>query len=161
MQYVRWAIDYHSGRTGRGGDLVYYDPWRRDKIDESLARMGADETRILPDYLESGWVHPKRTLKGRRVTTRVIITPIMGGITLNSTRGKLRHIKVTPPWVKMILRDHRRLRLWRQMTQPLFAASSRMRVLTKRRRTDEAGGDAGICLWALNALNNIEVFFNF
>lgn len=51
------AIDYHSGRTGRGGDFVYYDRWWSHKIDDSSTPMCADATRILSDDLECCWVH--------------------------------------------------------------------------------------------------------
>lgn len=51
------VIYYHTGRTIREGDCVFYDPCRGHKIDERSARMPADATRIISDDLECGWVH--------------------------------------------------------------------------------------------------------
>lgn len=53
------AIDYHLGRTGRGADYVYYDPCRRQKIDELSACTLTDATGVVTDGLDCGWVHPK------------------------------------------------------------------------------------------------------
>lgn len=50
------AIDYHPGRTGHGGDYIYYGLCRRQKIDETPARARAEATRGMPDDLGSGCV---------------------------------------------------------------------------------------------------------
>lgn len=57
------GIDYHPGRTTRGGDFVYYNPWRRHKMDGLSARMSADSPRILPDDLKSGLVNPEEDVE--------------------------------------------------------------------------------------------------
>lgn len=53
------ALDYHPGRTERGGDFLYYDPWSRQKIDEQAAASRASATRVILDDLECCWVHKK------------------------------------------------------------------------------------------------------
>lgn len=43
--------------TGRGSDFVYYDPWRRQKIEEETASSSAVTTRVVPDNLSCGFTH--------------------------------------------------------------------------------------------------------
>lgn len=51
------AIGYHPGHSGRGGDYIYNDPWRSQKIDKTSARARAWAKRVTPYDLECGWVH--------------------------------------------------------------------------------------------------------
>lgn len=39
------VIDYPPGRTERGGDYIFTDPWRGHKIDETSARIRSQSTR--------------------------------------------------------------------------------------------------------------------
>lgn len=49
-RHRQWrAMDYHPGRTRHDGDYTYYDPWRRQKIDETSARSRAEATRVIRD----------------------------------------------------------------------------------------------------------------
>lgn len=59
------AIDYHPGRTCRGGDFFLDDPWRRHTIDEKSAHKRVDAMRVIPCDLKCGCVqveeHVERT----------------------------------------------------------------------------------------------------
>lgn len=57
------AIDYHPGGYGRGGDYIYYDPWRRYKIDETSGLARERATRVISDDLECGRVHLEEELE--------------------------------------------------------------------------------------------------
>lgn len=50
-------LEYDPRRTERGGDFLYYDPWRRQNLDEQTATSRASATRVVPAELECGWVH--------------------------------------------------------------------------------------------------------
>lgn len=49
------ATDHHPGRTGIGGDFVYYDPHERRKIDENTARSRASAARVMPGDQPRDW----------------------------------------------------------------------------------------------------------
>lgn len=51
LQRQSRAIDYHPGATGHWGDYIYYDPRRRQKIDDTLARGRVEEMRVIPEDL--------------------------------------------------------------------------------------------------------------
>lgn len=51
------AVYYHPGRTGTGGDFIYYVPLMRMKIDGQTARSGPAATRVFPEDMPIGWLH--------------------------------------------------------------------------------------------------------
>lgn len=68
------SVDYHTCRTGPGGDFLYYDPWLRRKVDKPTAMSHAAATRVVPDDVQLGWVHVEDdTIRAPRDTTRDFI----------------------------------------------------------------------------------------
>lgn len=49
------AVDHHLGRCGERGDFFSYYPFPCRKIDEVTAQCQLSPTRIIPDYVPTGW----------------------------------------------------------------------------------------------------------
>lgn len=49
--------DYHPGSTGRIGDYIYYDPWRREEICRQMAWSRSNVTIVVADYIPLGWMN--------------------------------------------------------------------------------------------------------
>lgn len=51
------SIDYHSRPTAGSVEYMYYDNWRRKRVDHQTTHNGASTARVMPNDLPPGWIH--------------------------------------------------------------------------------------------------------
>lgn len=60
------SVAYHGGQIGRGGNLLYYYPWCRRKIDAQAAKTRTDTIGVVPDHGFIASVHVENDLERTR-----------------------------------------------------------------------------------------------
>lgn len=51
------SVDHPLGRTGVGGDVLYYTPWQDRTIYKAAACSRTSASRIMPKDMNGGWVN--------------------------------------------------------------------------------------------------------
>lgn len=55
--HISRSVDHHHGCTGVGGDIVYYDPWQRRKIDDVTTPSRVSASHIVPTDVNVASIH--------------------------------------------------------------------------------------------------------